>query len=190
MSLPSPSSPSLFEQVHERLDAQLHAHLLAVAGADFALALRRVERWHRALLRHIAIENSQLLPHVPDGARWAARVYLLEHERIALLAEEYLAKVQACAARPPRSERARRQAVLALLDAAHALRHGLYPRKIQAQHRQDGSPLDADGQGIQSFLALGHVQQGFRQEQVARGADRQIFGQAFHNAHDGSLDQQ
>jgi len=25
MSLPSPSSPSLFEQVHERLDAQLHA---------------------------------------------------------------------------------------------------------------------------------------------------------------------
>ena len=86
MSLPSPSSPSLFEQVHERLDAQLHAHLLAVAGADFALALRRVERWHRALLRHIDIENSQLLPHVPDGARWEARVYLLEHERIALLA--------------------------------------------------------------------------------------------------------
>ena len=125
MSLPSPSSPSLFEQVHERLDAQLHAHLLAVAGADFALALRRVERWHRALLRHIAIENNQLLPHVPQGARWAARVYLLEHERIALLAEEYLAKVQACASQPPRSERARRQAVLALLDAAHALRHVL-----------------------------------------------------------------
>ena len=50
---------------------------------------------------------------------------MLEHERIALLAEEYLAKVQACASQPPRSERARRQAVLALLDAAHALRHVL-----------------------------------------------------------------
>ena len=33
--------------------------------------------------------------------------------------------MQACAAQPPRSERARRQAVLALLDAAHALRHVL-----------------------------------------------------------------
>ena len=123
--MPDTPTPRHFERQHERLDALLHAHLLAVAGADFASALQHLQQWHQGLLEHIAIENTRLLPHVPEGARWAARVYLLEHERIALLAEEYLAKVQACAAQPPRSERARRQAVLALLDAAHALRHVL-----------------------------------------------------------------
>jgi hypothetical protein len=55
--------------------------------------------------------------------RAAARLYLLEHERITLLADEYAERLDALLARPPRSQRARRQAVLALLDAAHALRH-------------------------------------------------------------------
>lgn len=114
-----------FERQHQRLDAQLHAHLLDIVGADFARALQRLERWHRGLRRHVEIENTRLLPHVPEGARWAARVYLLEHERILLLAEEYAAKVQAVAARPPRGQRATRAAVLMLLDAAHALRHVL-----------------------------------------------------------------
>ena len=89
--------PHHFERQHERLDALLHTHLLAVAGADFAPALQHLQQWHRGLLEHIAIENTRLLPHVPEGARWAARVYLLEHERIALLAEEYTARVQAMA---------------------------------------------------------------------------------------------
>ena len=118
-------SPAYFERQHEWLDAQLHAHLLDVAGADFGAALQRLQRWRQHLDRHIEIENTRLLPHVPEGARWAARVYLLEHERIALLADEYLERVQAVVRHPPQDEQARRRAVLMLLDAAHALRHVL-----------------------------------------------------------------
>jgi len=117
--------PAYFEQQHERLDAQLHAHLLDVVGGDFAGALQRLQQWRRDLDRHTEIENARLLPHVPAGARWAARVYLLEHERIALLAEEYRERVQAVAQQPPQDESGRRHAVLMLLDAAHALRHVL-----------------------------------------------------------------
>lgn len=113
----------LFEREHRRIDALLQSHLLAVVGADFAAAQARLARWQRALARHIEIENTRLLPHVPADARWAARVYRLEHERIELLAGEYAARVAAVAARAPRAERTRRLAVLALLDAAHALRH-------------------------------------------------------------------
>ena len=119
------SSPPFFEHQHERLEAQLHAHLLDVVGADFEGALRRLQRWRADLAQHIEIENTRLLPHVPPGARWAARVYLVEHDRIALLADEYLLKVRAMAQQPPQGERARRAAVLGLLDAAHALRHVL-----------------------------------------------------------------
>ena len=63
------------------------------------------------------------MPHVPANARWPARMYLLEHERIELLADEYATRVGALAARPPRGARTRGEAVLTLLDAAHALRH-------------------------------------------------------------------
>lgn len=112
-----------FEREHRRLDHLLRTHLLAVVGADFASAHDKLARWQRALLRHIDIENTRLLLHVPAGARWDARVYRLEHERIALLADEYAARVRAVAARPPRGERARRMAALSLLDAAHSLRH-------------------------------------------------------------------
>lgn len=128
--------PLHFERQHERLDALLHAHLLAVAGADFASALQHLQHWHRGLLEHIAIENTRLLPHVPAGARWAARVYLLEHERIALLAEEYLERVQAVVGHPPQDEPARRRAVLMLLDAVHALRHVL-----EHHHEREHSAL-------------------------------------------------
>ena len=117
--------PAYFEQQHERLDAQLHAHLLDVVGGDFAGALQRLQQWRRDLDRHTEIENARLLPHVPEGARWDARVYLLEHERIALLADEYQQRVLAVINHPPQAEQARGRAVLVLLDAAHALRHVL-----------------------------------------------------------------
>lgn len=132
----STPNPGHFERQHERLDALLHAHLLAVAGADFASALRHLQQWHEGLREHIAIENTRLLPHVPAGARWAARVYLLEHDRIALLAEEYQARVQAVAEQPPQDESGRRRAVLMLLDAAHALRHVL-----EHHHEREHSAL-------------------------------------------------
>ena len=122
----STSEPTIhFERQHGWLDAQLHAHLLAVAGADFASALQHLQHWWANLQRHIEIENTRLLPHVPEGARWAARVYRLEHERIAELADDYLVRVQAVVHQPPQDELGRRRAVLMLLDAAHALRHVL-----------------------------------------------------------------
>ena len=120
----APSTPAThFEREHQRLDAQFQAHLLDVIGADFAHAQLRLARWRRALARHIDIEETRLLPHVPADARWDARLYRLEHERIALLADEYVERVSAVAARAARGQRARRQAALSLLDAAHALRH-------------------------------------------------------------------
>ncbi|MCE5233763.1 MAG: hypothetical protein ABFC67_10410 [Mizugakiibacter sp.] len=118
-------SVSSFAVQHRRLDTLLEAHLLDVVGADFTLAPARLRRWRRALDRHIGIEETRLLPHVPEQARWGAHVYRAEHERIGLLADKYALRLEAVAARPPRGARARRQAVLALLDAAHALRHVL-----------------------------------------------------------------
>lgn len=118
--------PLYFEHQHARLDAQLHAHLLAVVGGELAAALAYFDDWYAALQAHIAVENDRLLPHVPADARWAARVYLLEHERILLLADEHRARLQLAAEQaPPVDERARRVAVLALLDAVHSLRHVL-----------------------------------------------------------------
>lgn len=147
-----PPTPGYFEQAHAPLDAQLHAHLLALVGGDFAAALAHFDAWHQATLAHIELENTRLLPQVPAGARWAARVYLLEHERIALLADEYHAQLQASAAQPPPDEGARRAAVLALLDAAHALRHVLehhHAREEQALAQELPAPLLAAvwGQG-------------------------------------------
>lgn len=116
-------APAYFEREHRRLDREFHEHLLDVAGGSFILARQHVQRWRRALARHIAIEDTRLLPHVPDGARWSARLYRLEHARITSLADAYAARVDAVSENPPRDERSRRETILALLDAAHALRH-------------------------------------------------------------------
>lgn len=110
---------------HERLEARLQAHLLDVVGGEFASAARRLADWRAALAAHIAVEERQLLPHLPEGARWPARVYLQEHERIALLADEYALRLAQVAAHPPEDEGARRRAALWLIDHAHALRHVL-----------------------------------------------------------------
>lgn len=112
-----------FEREHRRLVTQFHEHLLNVAGGSFILARQHVQRWRRALGRHIQIEDTRLLPHVPAGARWSARLYRLEHARITALADAYVARVEAVSEHPPRDERSKRETILALLDAAHALRH-------------------------------------------------------------------
>ncbi|MBS7350069.1 MAG: hypothetical protein KIG95_07955, partial [Comamonas sp.] len=78
-----------FEEQHTAIEELLMEHLLAVVGADFAHAQQLYQQWQVALLAHIRIENEQLLPHIPEGARWAEKIYRLEHDRIALLAEEY-----------------------------------------------------------------------------------------------------
>lgn len=118
--------PNYFQDQHQRLDAMLHAHLLALIGGDFASALQHLRHWWEALREHIDLENTHLLPHIAPGVRWSERVYRLEHERIELLAQEHLARMQAATCAPaPSDERERCERVLALLDAVHALRHVL-----------------------------------------------------------------
>lgn len=112
-----------FQQQHQQLDALLQAHLLDVIGNNLQRSQRRLQRWHDELLRHIEVEERCLLPHVPDGARWPARLYRLEHERIVLLAQQYAERVRVAAARRLDGCLDQRRNSLALLDAAHALRH-------------------------------------------------------------------
>lgn len=119
----SHAANNLFEQEHARIGAGMQAHLLALVGADFAGALQHFDRWQQELMQHIAIEDEQLLPHLPADARWPARMYVLEHERITLLADEYRDRLEQAARQSLDDEPARRQTVLDLLDAAHALRH-------------------------------------------------------------------
>lgn len=114
-----------FARQHERLEALLQAHLLAVIGGDLVRADAVLRRWREQLAQHIAIEERELLPHLPAQARWAAKVYVAEHERIALLAQEYVARFEQVLARPPQDDGQRRRAALWLIDAAHALRHVL-----------------------------------------------------------------
>lgn len=125
-----------FEAQHERIEGMLTAHLLDVVGGDFAQARTRLVQWRAALDEHIRIENHELLPHVPAGARWAARVYLLEHERISSLADDYAQRLQRVLEQPPLDELARRRASLYLLDAAHALRH-----VIEHHHEREHTAL-------------------------------------------------
>lgn len=125
-----------FEAQHAHIEALLTEHLLEVVGGDFAQAQRLFAQWHGALQTHIHIENTALLPHVPTSARWAATVYLREHERIALLAEEYAQRLQLVLHHPPRDALAQRRASLYLLDAIHALRH-----VIEHHHERENTAL-------------------------------------------------
>ena len=125
-----------FEAQHAHIEALLTDHLLEVVGGDFAQAQRLFVQWHGALQTHIHIENTALLPHVPTSARWAATVYLREHERIALLAEEYAQRLQLVLHHQPRDALAQRRASLYLLDAIHALRH-----VIEHHHERENTAL-------------------------------------------------
>lgn len=107
---------------HAALEAQLRVHLLAVIGGEFVPALAQLQTWLHALQAHMEWEEEELLPHLPTSARWASRVYLLEHQRIRALADDYLRVVQKVVHTPPPPAGVRTTA-LALIDAAHALRH-------------------------------------------------------------------
>lgn len=126
----------LFAREHHRLDRLLQDYLLDVISADFQRALRRFLRWHRALLDHIEIEETRLLPHVPADARWSARLYRLEHQRIRELAIAHLHGIQTVVSHVGSDRRTRRIAALALLDEAHVLRH-----MLQHHHAREETAL-------------------------------------------------
>lgn len=116
---------NLFEREHRRLDAQLRAHLIELVGVDLPSAQDRFARWWTALARHMEIEEAQLFPRIPEGARWNERLYRAEHDRIRSLAHEYAALLRQAAARVPAGHAAPRALVLDLIDRAHPLRHVL-----------------------------------------------------------------
>ncbi|QXL83297.1 hypothetical protein [Comamonas sp. NLF-1-9] len=121
----NPDPARHFAHQHAQLDALLQTHLLELMGGDFARAEQAFSRWRAELVAHIAIEERELLPHLPAQARWAAKVYLAEHERIALLAREHAARLTQVLANPPEPGMAQRRAALWLIDAVHPLRHVL-----------------------------------------------------------------
>lgn len=114
-----------FQTAHQPLNARLRRHLLAVVAGDFPEARACFQDWLQALRVHVELEETRLFPFIPDGARWATRVYTLEHARILALARDHLRLVEQVAGNPPRNESQIRNVSLDLLDAAHALRHVL-----------------------------------------------------------------
>lgn len=118
-----PPPDNVFRQAHLPLEALLRQHLLAVVGGDFSGALAHLEQWQPALQAHMELEETRLFPQIPEDARWAARVYRLEHDRIAALAADYMLLVRRVAGQPPQGQARIRAASLGLLDAAHSLRH-------------------------------------------------------------------
>lgn len=119
----APEPENAFRAAHQPLEAQLRGHLLAVVAGDFSMALGRFQDWLQALQVHIELEETRLFPHIPEDARWAARLYRLEHERILALARDQLRLLRQVAGNPPREVEWVRNRSLDLLDAAHALRH-------------------------------------------------------------------
>lgn len=135
--LPDPAAPLRAE--HARLEDLLEAHLLEVIGGDLARAEAAFTHWRAELSGHIATEERALLPYLPPDARWPAKVYIAEHERIRLLADEYAARLAQVRAAPPEGEMQQRHAALWLIDAAHALRHVLdhhHQREHEAMARE------------------------------------------------------
>lgn len=112
-----------FEREHHRLNQRLQLHLLEIVGGHFASAQRTFDHWWEKLVLHMQTEEEQLFPRIPPDARWNARLYCLEHERIRLLATEYADLLARAAEKPPRTKQGRCVVVLALLDRAHPLRH-------------------------------------------------------------------
>lgn len=145
------TSDNIFWQAHQPLESQLRRHLLAVVGGDFADALHQLQHWQRVLQAHMVLEETWLFPHIPDGARWAARVYQLEHTRITALAADYLRVVQAVAAKSPIPREQARAASLHVLDAAHALRH-----LLEHHHQREEKALAQElPQALQHDVLLG-----------------------------------
>lgn len=89
---------------------------LAVIDGDLAAARKAHAELRQLLEIHAALEESELLPHVPAIARWKPPVYLAEHRRIDQLAAGLRRRL---ADAGPLDGPTR----LALLDAHHPLLH-------------------------------------------------------------------
>ncbi len=62
---------------------------------------------------------------------------------------------------------------------------------VKAEDGKDGSPLDADGEGVGGVLAHGaggaNLHQALGDDEVAGGADRKVFSDAFDDAEEDCL---
>ena len=103
-----------------------HAVMLETIGAVRVALLRgavdqareQLARLGEQQARHIACENTTLIARLPDAARWAARVYLAEHDKLERMHAELVALL---APLPPQIDDAALQ--LRLLDAHTPFKH-------------------------------------------------------------------
>jgi hypothetical protein len=111
--------PDLTEQ-HQQMLQLLQEERLALLDGQVARARDILVRLRELQETHVAQEESELIPCLPESARWPARVYLAEHRKLS----ELLGKLQhALQPLPARiTDGATR---LALLDLHAPFRHVL-----------------------------------------------------------------
>ena len=70
--------------------------------------------------------------------------------------------------------------------AEQAIKETAAALEVESQHRQNGSDLHHHGVGIRAFGG-GNAEDFLREQDVAGGTDREIFGQAFDDADEDRL---
>lgn len=111
---------------HDALDALMATHLDRLLAGDLAAALETFDAFAQALCDHMACEEQALFPRLAalPAPRWKVGVYQAEHDRLRLLAAGQRERL-VDAAREGGCGAQLRARILALLDAAHPLRHVL-----------------------------------------------------------------
>lgn len=111
---------------HDALGALMAAHLDRLLAGDLGAALETFDAFAQALCDHMACEEQVLFPQLAalPAPRWKVGVYQVEHDRLRLLLAGQRERL-AAAARDGGCGAELRVRILALLDAAHPLRHVL-----------------------------------------------------------------
>jgi hemerythrin-like domain-containing protein len=103
---------------HDAMLETLAAVRVALLRGAVDRAREQLARLGEQQARHIARENAALIPQLPAAARWSARVYLAEHDKLERMHAELVALL---APLPARVDDAELQ--LGLLDAHAPFKH-------------------------------------------------------------------
>ena len=103
---------------HDAMLASVAALRVALLRGAVGHAREQLARLGEQQARHIARENAALIPQLPAQARWSARVYLAEHDKLERMHAELVALL---APLPAHVDDAELQ--LQLLDAHAPFKH-------------------------------------------------------------------
>ncbi|OIQ68543.1 hypothetical protein GALL_498620 [mine drainage metagenome] len=115
---PSPTLAAELLDEHAAMLQMIGAVRVALLRGAIAQAREQLARLGEQQARHIACENDALIARLPAGARWTARVYLAEHDKLERMHAELVALL---APLPPQIDDAALQ--LRLLDAHTPFKH-------------------------------------------------------------------